>query len=91
MFDGRHCTKTDLALLENETKCILDEISHKNLAKLNYFIKFIARFDNEIADKMSRQIMLADSDISKIQTIIIQNIDMLKQCVIVDIYEHQGK
>lgn len=90
MFDGRHCTKADLILLEKETKCILDEISRKNAAKLAQFIKFIARYDDDIADKMSRQIMFADGDISKIQTIINQSVDTLKQCVIVDIYEHQG-
>ena len=91
MFDGRHCTKSDLALLEKETRQIIDEISRKSMAKLSYFVKFVARFDSEIADKMNRQIMFADGDIEKIQIIINQNIDTLKQCVLVDIYEHQGK
>ena len=91
MFDGHHCTKADLVLLEKETKAINTEISHNNLAKLDYFVKFIARFDSDIADKMSRQIMFADGDIVKIQNIINQNIDALKQCVLVDIYEHQSK
>ena len=89
MFDGRHCTKADLVLLEKETNRVLDEISHKNLAKLGYFVNFVARFDSEIADKMSRQIMFANGDIERIQTIINQNIDILKQCVVVDMYEHQ--
>lgn len=86
MFDGRHCTKKDLESLAKETDKILTNLSVENL---NLFLKYIERFDQEIADKMRWKIKCAGEDTDKIKQIIVNNIEILKQNVMVDILEHQ--
>lgn len=86
MFDGRHCTKLDLELLNKETDKILNNISNDNL---NIYLNYIERFDQEIADKMRWKIKCTGEDTDKIKQIIVNNIEILKQNVMVDICEHQ--
>ena len=86
MFDGRHCTKLDLELLTKETDKIIANLSPDNL---NTYLKYIERFDQEIADKMRWKIKCAGEDTDKIKQIIVNNIEILKQNVMVDILEHQ--
>ena len=91
MFDGRHCVKKDLDLLIDETlkieRCVLESIDYIN--ELKQYINFIKRFDIDIADKIDRDIKYVSDDREKIIKIIDKNIDMLKQNVLVDIYEHK--
>ena len=86
MFDGRHCTKQDLELLIIETDKILNNL---NIDNLTMYLKYIERFDQEIADKMRWKIKCAGEDTDKIKQIIRNNIEILKQNVMVDILEHQ--
>ena len=89
MFDGRHCTKEDLDLLVNNTNKVLDTLSEGDKSGLDNFLKLIDRFDVEVSRRIRYQIKDVD-DSEKIKRIIINNIDELKQNVLVDINEHRG-
>lgn len=95
MFDGRHCTKEDLSLLEKETnklKSFLIErkiIDEQSIKQIYLFINLVNRFDRDIGDKLSSQIKNSDLDYKKVISLIDKNIDTLKQNIIVDIFEHQ--
>lgn len=82
MFDGRHCTHQDLKNLIEETDKFKKQ---QNIDYINEYLKFISRFDQEIADKMRMEIKRCNNDFYKIEMVI----DILKQNVIVDINEHQ--
>lgn len=86
MIDGRHCTKQDLDLLIKETKIIKNNL--QNTDKIRVFIDFIMRFDENIANTLSRKLN-ATSDIKEKGKIIDTNINALMQNVYTDIYEHQ--
>ena len=86
MIDGRHCTKQDLDLLIKETKKIKNNL--QNLDKIRVFIDFVMRFDEDIANTLSRKLN-ATSDIKEKGKIIDTNINALMQNVYTDIYEHQ--
>ena len=86
MIDGRHCTKQDLDLLIKETKKIKNNL--QNTDKIRVFIDFIMRFDENIANTLSRKLN-ATSDIKEKGKIIDTNINALMQNVYTDIYEHQ--
>ena len=86
MIDGRHCTKQDLDLLIKETKKIKNNL--QNTDKIRVFIDFVMRFDEDIANTLSRELN-ATSDIKEKGKIIDTNINALKQNVYTDIYEHQ--
>ena len=86
MIDGRHCTKQDLDLLIKETKIIKNNL--QNTDKIRVFIDFIMRFDEDIANTLSRKLN-ATSDIKEKGKIIDTNINALMQNVYTDIYEHQ--
>ena len=86
MIDGRHCTKQDLDLLIEETKKIKNNL--QNTDKIRVFIDFVMRFDEDIANTLSRKLN-ATSDIKEKGKIIDTNINALMQNVYTDIYEHQ--
>ena len=86
MIDGRHCTKQDLDLLIKETKKIKNNL--QNTDKIRVFIDFVMRFDEDIANTLSRKLN-ATSDIKEKWKIIDTNINALMQNVYTDIYEHQ--
>lgn len=86
MIDGRHCTKQDLDLLIKETKKIKNNL--QNTDKIRVFIDFVMRFDEDIANTLSRKLN-ATSDIKEKGKIIDTNINALMQNVYTDIYEHQ--
>ena len=86
MIDGRHCTKQDLDLLIKETKIIKNNL--QNTDKIRVFIDFVMRFDEDIANTLSRKLN-ATSDIKEKGKIIDTNINALMQNVYTDIYEHQ--
>ena len=86
MIDGRHCTKQDLDLLIKETKEIKNNL--QNTDKIRVFIDFVMRFDEDIANTLSRKLN-ATSDIKEKGKIIDTNINALMQNVYTDIYEHQ--
>lgn len=86
MIDGRHCTKQDLDLLIKETKEIKNNL--QNTDKIRVFIDFVMRFDEDIANTLSRKLN-ATSDIKEKGKIIDANINALMQNVYTDIYEHQ--
>ena len=86
MIDGRHCTKQDLDLLIKETKKIKNNL--QNTDKIRVFIDFVMRFDEDIANTLSRELN-ATSDIKEKGKIIDTNINALMQNVYTDIYEHQ--
>lgn len=88
MFDGRHCTHKDLVLLMDETNKVLECLNKGNKDELESFILFISRFDIDIASNIRKQTQ-SINDIEKIKRIIVQNINVLKQNVIVDINEHK--
>ena len=89
MFDGRHCTKEDLDLLVDNTNKVLSELSKGDKNGLERFLKLIDRFDVEVSRRIRYQIKDVD-DSEKIKRIISNNIDELKQNVLVDINEHRG-
>ena len=86
MIDGRHCTKQDLDLLIKETKKMKNNL--QNTDKIRVFIDFVMRFDEDIANTLSRKLN-ATSDIKEKGKIIDTNINALMQNVYTDIYEHQ--
>lgn len=86
MIDGRHCKKEDLSLLTKMTNEIKQSLS---IDAIDQYIKFISRFDDEIATNIKYQIRQVNNDIDEIKKIIETNFEILKQNVIVDIYEHQ--
>lgn len=86
MIDGRHCNREDLSLLTKMTNEVKQSLS---IDAIDQYIKFISRFDNEIATNIKYQIRQVNNDIDKIKKIIDTNFEILKQNVIVDIYEHQ--
>ena len=91
MFDGHHCTKRELDLLLDKTERIITLISNNNLKEINEYLSFIERFDFDIAQKMRKEIKDSNEDIEKIKTSITNNTNVLKQNVLVDIYEHNAK
>lgn len=89
MFDGRHCIKQDLILLDKETNRIVLLLDNNDLSvegHLKTYIQFISRFDMDIAGNISRRIK--DKNNQEIKSTILDNIEVLRQNVIVDIYEH---
>ena len=89
MFDGRHCTKQDLILLDKETDKIVLLLDNNDLSievHLKIYLQFISRFDMDIACNISRRIK--DKNNQEVKRIILDNIEVLRQNVIVDIYEH---
>ncbi|MDY6430763.1 MAG: hypothetical protein SPL00_03130 [Bacilli bacterium] len=91
MFDSRHCKKKDLKALNKEYMKIFKAISNQNSGDLHVFLLFIDRFDKQIAERMRSQIQENGNNYKKIKEIIIENIEELKQNVIVDIYEHENE
>lgn len=96
MFDGRHCTLTDLDLLilkTNQFRQLIKKNNGKDLSviekQINAYIDLINNFDGDIANKLKRQIYDNQNDYEKILMVIGENIDVLKKNVYVDIYEHQ--
>ena len=100
MIDGRHCNKKDLELFLNkssdfQTYLASNEHNIRNSGiesiekELSIFLKFIARFDVDLADEMHRKIMMARNNYDKIVVVVNQSIDTFKQNIIVDIYEHR--
>ena len=87
MIDGRHCTKKDLDLLAKETKKIKKSI--QNPTKIANFLDLVERLDQDIADKLRRQINASNGDYQKIEQAIEENINVLIQNVYVDMLEHQ--
>ena len=92
MFDQRHCTKKDLNLLIKETdkikKCLVDKNS-KNEGKNAELQSFLARFDSNLADKTKEEIEAANGDYQRIERAIVDNVEILKQYIEVDIFEHE--
>ena len=91
MFDNRHCAKRDYELLVIETDRIINAFSKGDMVskkQLDSYLDFIARFDRNIADKMRLYLYRDDISVEKKIKIINENIDVLKQQVLVDIYEH---
>lgn len=89
MFDDRHCTKEDLDLLVLNTNNVLNALSEGDRSGLDSFLKLIDRFDVEVSRRICYQIKDVN-DIEKLKRIISNNIDELKQNVLVDINEHRG-
>ena len=93
MFEGRHCTENDYALLADETDKVLDALSRpldsKSERDIHAFLNVIASFDPYIADDICRLIKDAEGDIGKIRRGIIRKTGELKQNVLVDIREHK--
>ena len=89
MFDGKHCTKEDLDLLVLNTNNVLNALSEGDRSGLDSFLKLIDRFDVEVSRRICYQIKDVN-DIEKLKRIISNNIDELKQNVLVDINEHRG-
>lgn len=87
MFDGRHCTQKDYALLVDETDKIIQSISNGYFDIDNY-IKFIGRFDVDVADTLRYKVSNKDLSPSEMIKTINKYIDELKQQVLVDIREH---
>ena len=85
MFDGRHCKESDLAFLVKETKAMKANLSNE---KINLFLNTISRFDSEIAEKMRSEIKSCGGNSNLILKAIDDNVNVLKQNVIVDINEH---
>ena len=91
MFDNRHCTTSDYSLLVKETDRIISIISDVNVnieKGLENYIRFIARFDNDVADTLKYKLINKDISPSMMVSIINKHIDELKQQVLVDIREH---
>lgn len=99
MIDGRHCNKKDLQLFlskssEFQTYLASNEQNIRNSGiesiekELSIFLKFVARFDKDLADEMNRKIVMSGNNYEKIMLIFNHSIDTLKQNIIVDIYEH---
>ena len=86
MIDGRHCNEDDLTLLVKSTKEVMKSLSNEAIKE---YLKLVSRFDDEIAMNMQNQIDHVSNDIDKIKKIIETNFEILKQNVIVDIYEHR--
>ena len=86
MIDGRHCTEKDLNLLLKETKKVKSSLSNE---QINLFLDLVFRFDVEIAEKIRREIKLANDDKETILKVINENIKTLTRSVIVDINEHK--
>ena len=86
MIDGRHCTEKDLNLLLKETKKVKSSLSNE---QINLFLDLVFRFDAEIAEKIRREIKLANDDKETILKVINENIKTLTRSVIVDINEHK--
>lgn len=86
MFDRRHCTQKDLDLLNKETNRIKEAIALNDYSGLDAYLSLIERFDFDIANHLRRQIEINDSKI--IVSLIDRDIDILKQNIFVDIYEH---
>ena len=89
MFDGKHCTKEDLDLLVLNTNNVLNALSEGDRSGLDSFLKLIDRFDVEVSRRICYQIKDVN-DVEKLKRIISNNIDELKQNVLVDINEHRG-
>ncbi len=87
MFDGRHCTQKDYSLLVDETDKIIQSISNGYFDIDNY-VKFIARFDIDVADALKYKLSKIDISPSEMINVINKYIDELKQQVLVDIKEH---
>ena len=87
MFDGRHCLDKDLDLLIKETKQVKRSLSYEDI---NLFLKLISRFDLEIAEKMRIEIKKSGGNPALILKAIDDNVNVLKQNVIVDINEHKN-
>lgn len=85
MIDGRHCNEDDLTLLVKSTKEVIKSLSNETIKE---YLKLVSRFDDEIAMNMQNQIDHVSNDIDIIKKIIETNFEILKQNVIVDIYEH---
>lgn len=86
MIDGRHCNEDDLTLLVKSTKEVMKSLSNEAIKE---YVKLVSRFDDEIAMNIQNQIDYVCNDIDKIKKIIETNFEILKQNVIVDIYEHR--
>lgn len=89
MFDGRHCTQEDLTLLMNETKKVKNAVFQQNMAYLPSFLRFVARFDEDISNRLRLSIDSSSGDVKKIISLIDQYNETLIQNVIVDINEHR--
>ena len=91
MYQGRHCTREDYALLVDETDEII-ELLHTGgddlISELESYFDLIAEFDEDIANKMRFHLSKDDLDVSKTIEIINRYIGELSQNVIVDINEH---
>lgn len=85
MIDGRHCNEDDLTLLVRFTKEVMKSLSNEVIKE---YLKLVSRFDDEIAMNIQNQIEHANNDTDRIKKIIETNFEILKQNVIVDIYEH---
>lgn len=91
MIDGRHCIEKDLELLIKETEKVKKSILKNGYedSVIESFLELISRFDLDVSRRIKEGIDCC-YDINKIIAIIDENIESLKQCVVVDIYEHQN-
>ena len=89
---GKHCTYKDYENLTTNTqqylKCLDSGDPEALTTKLNIYLEFIADFDYQVSEKLRFKIQMAESDISKIKRIILNEVDELIHNVLVDIREH---